>query len=187
MQEDITKALEVLQNGGTILYPTDTIWGIGCDATNSKAISKIYKIKYRQQNKLLTIMANSVEMIANYVEDVPDIALELIESYKEPITIVYDKARNLPKNLVPDDGSIGIRIPKSEFCLELIRQLGKPISSTSANISGDSEPLSFSKINPEIKDAVDYICTTNKMYFYSSKPSTVLKVTTDGQMQIIRS
>jgi L-threonylcarbamoyladenylate synthase len=187
MQEDLSKALEVLKSGGTILYPTDTIWGIGCDATNSKAISKIHKIKFGQISKTLIILASSIEMIQEYVEHVPEIAIEMIQTYKDPLTVIYDKARNLPKNLIGDDGSIAVRIPGNEFCVKLIEMLGRPITSTSANFNGDPAPIAFSKISTGIKEAVDYICKTDQMVFTTSKPSTIIKVKDDGQMQIIRS
>jgi L-threonylcarbamoyladenylate synthase len=186
MQDDLKKALEVLQNGGTILYATDTIWGIGCDATNAKAIEKIYKIKFRTAEKSLIILADSMNMIEKYVAEIPELAKELVVSYKAPLTIIYNKARKLPKNLVPKDGTIAIRIPKDEFCIKLIGMLGKPITSTSANLSGDPNPLTFSKVSPKIKEAVDYICTTNQLRVDTVKPSTILKVNTDGQIQILR-
>ena len=186
MEDDLKKALEVLQNGGTILYPTDTIWGIGCDATNSKAIDKIYKIKFRTAEKSLIILADSINMIEKYVQEVPDLTKELVESYKDPLTIIYSKARNLPKNLIPDDRTIAIRIPKDEFCIKLIGMLGKPITSTSANLSGNPTPVSFSKVNTKIKEAVDYISTTNQFRVNTIKPSTILRVTDDGQIQILR-
>jgi L-threonylcarbamoyladenylate synthase len=187
MQEDLDIALEVLSNGGIILLPTDTVWALGCNATNSRAITRLYKIKFRLLRKPLTIMAENTDMIKKYVENVPDIAIELNETYKDPLTIVYDQAKNLPKILIPYDGSIAIRIPRKEFCLNLIRRLGHPLIATSANFSGDPPPLVFSKISSGIKDAVDYICTTDQTIFNSSKPSAIIKVKDDGQMQIIRS
>jgi len=186
MQDDLKKALEVLEKGGTILYPTDTIWGIGCDATNPRAIQKVCSIKFRKPQKSLIILADSPEMIKNYVKEMPEIALEVIESYRDPITIIYNNARNLPKNLVPDDGTIAIRVPRDEFCIRLIGMLGKPITSTSANISGDPNPVSFSKVSPKIKEAVDYICTTHQKRVNTIKPSTIVKINDDGQMQILR-
>ena len=135
----------------------------------------------------MILLAENVSMIRNYVENLPEIALEVLDSYKEPLTIIYEKARNLPRNLVPDDGTIAIRIPRNDFCLQLIRMLGKPITSTSANISGDPSPVAFGKISNEIKDAVDYICNTNQTVLNSPKPSTIIKILDDGQMTIIRS
>jgi L-threonylcarbamoyladenylate synthase len=187
MQEDLDKAIEVLQSGGTILYPTDTIWAIGCDATNQKAVNKIYKIKFRQASKSLIIFAENIDMIKQYVVKVPDVAVEMIESYKGALTIIYENARNLPKNLVPEDGTIAIRIPDQKFCLQLLNRLGKPITSTSANFSGEPSPISFSKINTGIKEAVDYVCLTDQSVFNSSKPSAIIRVQEDGQIQIIRS
>lgn len=186
MQDDIKTALEVLQKGGTILYPTDTIWGIGCDATNAKAVEKVYKIKYRSPQNSLILLANSPEMISKYVVEIPDLALEIIQSIKDPITIIYGKVRNLAKNLIPSDGTIAIRIPRDEFCLELINAFGKPITSTSANLSGDPNPLSFGKVNQKIKDEVDYVCTSNHSRINAPKPSIIVKINEDGQMQIIR-
>ncbi len=187
MDHDLEKALEVLQKGGTILYPTDTIWGIGCDATNSRAVDKIYRIKFRKPQKSLILLASSVEMIERYVNHMPEVALELVNSFKDPLTIIYENARNLPKNLVPDDNTIAIRIPQNDFCKKLVSMFGKPITSTSANISGDPAPLTFSKINPRIKEAVDYICSTNQDIINIPKPSTIIKLSKDGQIQIIRS
>jgi L-threonylcarbamoyladenylate synthase len=187
MQVDLDKAIEVLQSGGTILYPTDTIWGLGCDATNSKAVNKIFKIKLRPVSKSLIILAENIDMIRKYVEKVPEIAIEMIESYKGSLTIIYEGARNLPKSLIAADGTIAIRIPDQKFCLNLIHGLGKPIVSTSANYSGEPPSISFSKINPKIKEAVDYVCTTDQAVFNSSKPSTIIRVQEDGQIQIIRS
>lgn len=169
------------------MYPTDTIWGLGCDATNAKAVNRIYKIKFRRPEKSLILLANSVEMIREYVSKVPDIAIEIIETFKGPLTIIYDQAKNLPRNLVPDNGTIAIRIPKHEFCLRLIGLLGKPITSTSANISVDASPISFSKVDRKIVEAVDYVCETGQGAFETAKPSTIIKVTEDGNMQIIRS
>lgn len=186
MQDDIKKAVEVLQKGGTILYPTDTIWGIGCDATNAKAVEKIYKLKFGAPQKSLMILASSPEMVARYVAEVPDLALEIISTIKDPITIVYEKARNLAKNLIPAEGTIAIRIPRDAFCTELIELFGKPITSTSANLAGDPNPLSFGKINQQIKDAVDYICTSHQGRVNPPKPSTIVKINMDGQMQIVR-
>lgn len=186
MQDDLKKATEVLQKGGTILYSTDTIFGIGCDATNARAIDRVCKIKFRKPQKSLIILADSMEMIKEYVKDVPEIAHELAESYRDPITIIYSNAKRLPKNLIPDDGTIAIRIPKDEFCLKLIKMLGKPITSTSANISGEPNPVSFKSISSKIKEAVDYICTTNQQRVNTTKPSTIVKVNHDGQIQILR-
>lgn len=187
MQEDLEKALEVLKSGGTILYPTDTFWGLGCDATNTKAINKLYKIKFRQTYKSLIILAQDIEMVKHYVAKVPDIAIEMIHSFKGPLTIIYENAINLPKNLIPDDGTIAIRIPDQQFCQQLLKMMGRPVVSTSANISGETSPISFSKISPAIKQAVDYICTSDQQVFHSSKPSTIIRVLNDEQIQILRS
>jgi L-threonylcarbamoyladenylate synthase len=186
MQDDLNKAVEVLRSGGTILYPTDTLWGIGCDATNTRAVDKIYKIKFRTPQRSLVILADSYEMIARYVGKVPDVAIDLMESLNEPLTIIYDSARNLARNIIAEDGTIAIRVPKDEFCQQLIATFGKPITSTSANISGDPSPLSFGKINPKIKAEVDYICKSNQTSIHSLKPSTIVRINKDGHIEIVR-
>ncbi len=187
MQEDINKAIEVMRSGGTILYLSDTVWALGCDATDARAVNKIYKIKKRNIEIGMTILVDGPTMLGKYVEKVPDIAIELIESFKDPLTIVYEKARNLPKYLMRQNGTIAIRIPRNNFCLDLMQLLGKPITSTSANLSGDPTPLSFNQISQKIIDSVDYICKTNQRSVNAPKPSTIIKVHDDGQLQIIRS
>ena len=157
------------------------------NTSSALAIARVQKIKFRTPQKSLIILASNIEMITRYVEKIPDIAVDLIETYEKPLTIVYDKARNLPKNLVSDDGSIAIRIPRYEFCLQLITELGKPITSTSANISGEPTAHSFNKINQTVKDAVDYICTTDQQMVNAPKPSTIIRVYESGHMQILRS
>lgn len=187
MKNDLEKALEVLKNGGTILYPTDTIWGIGCDATNAKAVAKIYRMKFRKPQKSLILLAKDFEMIQKYVQYLPEISKEIVNTFNEPLTVIYDHARNLPKNLIPDDGTIGIRIPENDFCMQLLEQFGKPITSTSANISGEPSPVSFNRISTDIKQAVDYVCTTGQNEINAPRASTIVKIKEDGQMHILRS
>jgi len=184
--QDIEKSLEVLRSGGTLLYPTDTIWGIGCDATNQKAVQKIYSIKSRSEAKSLIILLDDFEKLSTYVEVVPEITQDLLASITNPVTIIYSNARRLAPNVVASDGTIAIRIVKDDFCKELIRQYGKPIVSTSANMSGFEAPAIYSQISDDIKDAVDYIVQYKQDYFTLAKPSTIIRLREDGMYTIIR-
>lgn len=186
IQEDIKKAVEVLEAGGTIIYPADTIWSLGCDATNPKAVEKIFKIKFRSRKNNMILLVSDQEMLRKYIKFVPDIATELMDSFQGPLTIVYDGAMNLPKKLLGEKGTVAIRIPKSPFCIEMIKKFEKPITSTSANLSGEINPVTFHKINPKIIDASDYICQSNRDFVNSPKPSTIIKVDKNGVMQVIR-
>lgn len=186
MNDIINKSIKVLKNQGTILYPTDTIWGIGCDATSSKAVEKIYRIKKRIPQKSFIILVNSIEMVKDYVEEFPSIANDIIKSVTEPLTIVYPKARKLAKNVMAKDKSIAIRIVQDSFCQELIAQYGKPIVSTSANEAGEESPLTFSKITDEIKSKVDYIVPQEMESLSHTKPSTIIKLSGDTEFEILR-
>ncbi len=186
MTEIITKTIEVLESSGTIIYPTDTIWGIGCDATNFEAVSNVYSIKKRAESKSMLILVNSQEMLNKYVKSVPNIAYELINVIQGPLTIVYPNGKNLAKNLFAPDGSIGIRISKSDFCNELIETFNKPIVSTSANIAGIKNPLGFFDIANEIKEAVDYIVPLNLEQLSPRRSSDIIKVKMSGEIEIIR-
>ena len=183
---DLQHALKALRSGGSILYPTDTIWGLGCDATNEKAVENIYRIKQRVESKSLIILVNSFDQIANYIEKVPDVAYDLLKCIENPVTVIYSNARNLAPNVVADDGTIGIRIVKEEFCIELIRQLGRPIVSTSANISNEPAPVTFSHISQEILNNVDYVVKYKQDTFSQSKPSTIIRLLESGEYVIIR-
>jgi len=184
--DDIEKAIFVMNKGGIILYPTDTVWGIGCDATNLKATARIYKLKKRKEAKSMILLVSDTDMLKEYVNDIPDIAWDLINSFQQPTTIIYPSAKNIAKNMMGADGSIAIRIVKDEFCKQLVTLFGKPIVSTSANISGIPAPLLFNKISEEIKKSVDYIVTTGQDKINQLKPSTILKLHSDGEFQIIR-
>jgi len=186
MEEDILKSLEVLQKGGIILYPTDTIWGIGCDATNSKAVEKIYQLKKRVDNKSMLVLVDSDARIDRYVNDVPDIAWQLLEMADKPLTIIYPNAKNLPFNLVADDGSIGIRVAKDEFCQKLIGKFRKPIVSTSAKISSQPSPKNFAAITAEIISGVDYVVKLKQNSANNTKPSSIIRLGTGGLFEIIR-
>ncbi|WP_312206506.1 L-threonylcarbamoyladenylate synthase [Epilithonimonas hominis] len=182
---DFTQALEILQSGGTILYPTDTIWGIGCDATNPEAVKKIFDIKKREQNKSLIILVESEKRLQDLV-DVPEMAWQIIDLSEKPVTIVYENPKNLPKELLAEDGSIGIRIVKNDYCKKLISKLNKPLVSTSANLSGQKSPMKFSDISEEIKNSVDYIVEDNQDKVSEFSGSSVIKVWNNNQIKILR-
>jgi len=186
MNDEIKKVVQVLRNGGVILYPTDTIWGIGCDATNEAAVAKVYEIKKRVDSKAMLILLDDAKFLHGYVETVPDIAFSLIEVADKPTTIIYDNAQRLAENLIAEDGSIGIRVTSDEFCRRLIEKFGKAIVSTSANISGKPSPANFSEISNDIKNAVDYIVTHRQNENMKAKPSSIIKLGVGGQISIIR-
>lgn len=186
MDKAITKSVEILKNGGTILYPTDTIWGIGCDATNSKAIQKILKIKNRPKNFSFIILVEKAPRINYYVEEIPDITWDLLSGFDLPVTVIYPKAKNLAKNVVAKDGSIGIRVVKDEFCQKVIAKLGKPIVSTSANLTGEQSPVMFKDISDEIKKQVDYVVPIHQDKLSKTKASTIIKLKLNGEFDIVR-
>lgn len=185
-EEDIARSIVVLKNGGTILYPTDTIWGIGCDATNPKAVEKVYALKQRAESKSLIILVDSFDKISSYVEKVPEVASDLVSNIESPLTIIYSSARNLAPNVIATDGTIAIRVVNEEFCRQLIARFGKPIVSSSANIAGDSTPLTFSSIGKEIVKNVDYVVNLKRDIFNRSKPSTIIRLLENGEFTIIR-
>ena len=186
MNDDIKKACDVMQAGGLILYPTDTIWGIGCDATNPQAVQKVFDLKQRADNKALLVLLDSPSKLDFYVSEVPDIAWDLIEMSLEPLTIIYSQGRNLASNLISSDGSIGIRITKEEFSKSLCERFRKPIVSTSANISGMPSPANFSEIAEEIRRGVDYIVRFRQEDTSKAAPSHILKLGAGGLVKIIR-
>jgi L-threonylcarbamoyladenylate synthase len=186
MIADIEKCYKVLLKGGLILYPTDTIWGIGCDATNAKTVDKVYEIKMRAETKSMIILLDDIIKLDLYVEKVPTIAYDLIDKYDVPLTIIYPKAKNLAKNVIAKDGSIAIRIVKDEFCKRLINLFSKPIISTSANISREETPLTFSKIPDSIKNNVDYIVKYGQNKPGLFKASTIIKISERGDFKTVR-
>jgi L-threonylcarbamoyladenylate synthase len=185
LANEIIKALQVLKQGGIILYPTDTVWGIGCDATNPEAIEKIYTLKKRNDSKSLVCLVADDIMLKKYVKKIPEAAFSIFEVSEKPITIIYDQAQNLANNLIAKDGSIAIRIPDDAFCYQLIRKFNSAIVSTSANISGETTPKSFKEIPNEILKGVDYIVDlpSGKK---QKKPSSIIKLSNDGKVQVIR-
>ncbi|MBQ3608053.1 MAG: threonylcarbamoyl-AMP synthase [Bacteroidales bacterium] len=197
MITEIQKALEVLRKGGIILYPTDTVWGIGCDATDPVAVAKVYEIKKRADSKSLVLLASDMDMICRYVKEVPEMAVQLVEVNDKPMTIIYpgavaggpeDKASKgcLAFNTVAEDGTVGIRIPMMDFCQQLVARLGRPVVSTSANISGEPTPKKFAEISPEIREAVDHIVDPGLERGATGRSSSIIKVGLDYSIEIIR-
>ncbi|MBO4635161.1 MAG: threonylcarbamoyl-AMP synthase [Bacteroidales bacterium] len=196
-EEILSEALRVLRAGGTILYPTDTVWGLGCDATNPEAVARIFEIKQRPDAKSLVLLASDLDMVAKYVKEVPSIAVDLVEVNDAPMTIIYPGAIageagqpgdrwHLAWNAVAADGSVGIRIPLAPWCRQLVYKLGRPLVSTSANISGEPTPQRFSEIPQEIKDAVDFVVPPSVDTDSTGKASQILKVGLRGEIEIIR-
>ena len=185
LKEEVFKATEILKKGGIILYPTDTIWGIGCDATDAKAVQRIYELKQREDNKSMLVLLDDAGKIASYA-DVPEIALQLIEVSNKPTTIIYPNARNPAANLINADQTIGIRITEEAFSKALLFRFRKPLVSTSANISGQPSPACFADISEEIKNAVDYIVDFRRQETRPCSPSSIIKLGMDGSIQILR-
>ncbi|MBI9067705.1 MAG: threonylcarbamoyl-AMP synthase [Salinivirgaceae bacterium] len=187
MQEDIKKALEVLRNGGVILYPTDTIWGIGCDATNKEAVQRIYEIKKRKDNKSMIVLVDSVGRLTNYIDEIPDIAYDLMEVSDKPLTVILEGAKNLAENVINQkDKSIGVRLVNEVFCQRLIQQLKKPIVSTSANISSESSAKTFAEISDEIIKQVDFVVNYRQDDALKCNPSGIIKISKNGEIKVIR-
>lgn len=185
VKEEIKRALEVLKNGGVILYPTDTIWGLGCDATNSNAVERIYAIKKRSDHKSMLVLLEDAGKIASYA-DVPDIALDLIQVADKPTTIIYPKAKRIAPELIAEDGSIGIRITQEEFTAALLHRFNRPIVSTSANISGTPAPRFYEEISEDIRQSVDYIVDYRRNEHQIASPSSIIKIGMKGEIEIIR-
>ena len=185
LKEEIGKTLEVLKKGGVILYPTDTIWGLGCDATNAEAVKRIYDIKQRSDHKSMLVLLEDAGKIASYA-DVPDIALDLIEVADKPTTIIYPNAKRLAPNLIAEDGTIGIRITQEEVPHSRLTRFNRPLVSTSANISGEPSPRCFDEISSAICEAVDYIVAYRRNDHKPSSPSAIIKLGMRGEIEIIR-
>lgn len=200
--QSIQEAVKVLKSGGVILYPTDTIWGIGCDATSPEAVARVYEIKRRPDSKSLVLLASDMDMVARYVREIPSIAVDLVEVNDRPMTLIYPEgiAGEAPKdgqkavadrhllayNTIAEDGSVGMRVPLVDFCKDLVSRLGRPLVSTSANISGEPSPRTFDEIPQEIKDAVDYILEPSLEKESTGLASQIIKVGMDSTVQIIR-
>jgi len=184
--DDVMNALRVLRAGGVILYPTDTVWGLGCGATNALAVRKVFDIKQRDDSRSLIILVNSVSMLERYVVDPPEVALQMAEWSQKPLTIVYDRGRSLAEGVASADGSVGVRICSDPFCDELITAFRKPIVSTSANISGTDAPALFDEISQEVINAADYVCLYKQYDRSRSSASSVIKVSANGAVKILR-
>ncbi len=187
INKEVHRAGKEVLSGGIILYPTDTIWGLGCDAQNRDSIQRIYRIKQRTDSKGMLVLVNSIAMLEKYVVTLPPKAMELLERAEKPTTIIYPGGRNLAINLLAPDGSIGIRISKDPFCKQLIEFTGRPIVSTSANISGDPSPALFSQVKSKIREQVDYVVDWRQDELSPSAPSVIIKLEKDGSITTLRS
>lgn len=185
-QDDIKKAVEIMKNGGVILYPTDTVWGIGCDATNAEAVAKVYKIKQRDDSKALICLVDSDARLQRYVRNAPEVAWNVMELATKPTTVIFDEAVNLAHNLIAEDGSIAMRITNEEFSKELCYRFQKPIVSTSANISGQPAAQNYCDISEELLNAVDYVCFSRRQEHKPHTPSSIIKIKNNGEIDIIR-
>ena len=186
IKQDLQLAVECMKKGGIILYPTDTIWGIGCDAKNPEAVKKIYDLKKRADKKSMLVLVDNIKTLQNIIEDIPEVAFDLIDLSSQPLTIIYDNGRNLAPNLIADDGSIGIRVTNEIFSKELCHLMRGAVVSTSANISGEKSPSTFSDISQEIKSGVDYIVKYRQNDNSKTSPSHIIKLTDSGVVKIIR-
>ncbi|NRT11910.1 L-threonylcarbamoyladenylate synthase [Flavobacterium sp. 14A] len=185
LNDEIQKAFEVIKDGGIILYPTDTVWGIGCDATNPEAVAKIYKLKQRAETQSMIVLMNGERMMYNVFNDIPEVAWQILDFSENPTTLVLDNPRNVAANIIATDKTLGVRIIKEPFCFKLLERMKKPLVSTSANISGQPTPKSFKEINPEIIKGVDYVVNLQRDKI-AGKPSTIIKLTSDSQVKVIR-
>jgi L-threonylcarbamoyladenylate synthase len=185
-EDDIRQAVEVLRRGGVILYPTDTVWGIGCDATNAEAVARVYAIKHRDDSKAMICLVDSAARLQRYVRDVPDVAWDLIELAVRPTTVILDGASGLAPNLIAADGSIAMRVTREPFSHELCYRFQKALVSTSANISGEPAAQNYCDISPEILEAVDYVCFSRRQEHRPHQPSSIIKLSQNGEVTIIR-
>jgi|SRR5690554_829342 len=185
ISKEVHQAFEVIKNGGIILYPTDTVWGIGCDATNEEAVKKIYNLKKRTEDKSMIILVNSDRLLYQVFSNIPPVAFDILDCAEKPTTLVLDNPKNIAKNLISGDNSLGIRIVTEPFVFKLIERMKRPLVSTSANISGDATPTRFSEISPEIVSGVDYVVQVNH-HKVCKNSSTVIKLTNDAQVKILR-
>ncbi len=185
INQELQNAFQVIQNGGIILYPTDTVWGIGCDATNAEAVKKIYALKQREESKSMIVLMNGEKMMYNVFKEIPETAWQILDLSEKPTTLILDNPRNVAANIIADDKTLGVRIVKEPFCFKLMERMKRPLVSTSANISGMFTPKSFKEISPEIIKGVDYVVNLHHEKI-CDKPSTIIKLTNDSQVKIIR-
>jgi L-threonylcarbamoyladenylate synthase len=186
LRDEVAKAFKVVQEGGIILYPTDTIWGIGCDAANTEAVQRIYRLKQRDEAKSMIILVDTDNKLASYVQEVPELAYTLIEYAENPLTLIMPGARNISPALIAGDGSIGIRVSSHPFCRALIQRLRRPLVSTSANVSGKPSPQYFAQIEQEIIDGVDYVVDVDQHSMEIKNPSTIMKLSPNGRFEFLR-
>jgi L-threonylcarbamoyladenylate synthase len=182
---EVHKAFEIISNGGIILYPTDTVWGIGCDATNADAVAKIYNLKQRAETQSMICLMNGEKMMYNVFKEIPEVAWQIIDLSEKPTTLILDNPRNVAPNIIAIDKTLGIRLVKEPFCFKLMERMKKPLVSTSANISGQPTPNSFKEISQEIINGVDYVVNLNREKV-GGKPSTIIKLGNDSQVKVIR-
>jgi L-threonylcarbamoyladenylate synthase len=185
LNSEVHKAFEVIQSGGIILYPTDTVWGIGCDATNAEAVKKIYALKQREETKSMIVLMNGEKMMYNVFKDIPETAWQILDLSEKPTTLILDNPRNVAANIIAEDKTLGVRMVKEPFCFKLMERMKRPLVSTSANISGMFTPKSFKEIDPEIIKGVDYVVNLHHEKI-CDKPSTIIKLSLDNQVKIIR-
>lgn len=186
MQEQVNKAVEVLRGGGIILYPTDTVWGIGCDSTNAEAVAKIYALKRSENKKAMIVLCNSLDMVVRYIKRPLTVAMDLMEVADSPLTVIMPGAAGVAQNLIPDEGSLAVRVANHDFCLALTRRLGRPVVSTSANISGEQTPANFGDISREIIDGVDMVIDPRFEGKPTRQPSSIIHFNGDESFKIIR-
>lgn len=186
MNDDIKQALEVLQKGGVILYPTDTVWGIGCDATNSAAVAKVYEIKRRAESKSMIVLFDCVQRADGYLEKIPEVAYDMMDLSDKPLTLILDGAKNVADNLIAEDGTIGVRVTAEQFSQQLCARFKRPIVSTSANISGEPTPAIYDEISADIVSAVDYVVKYRQDDTSRRKPSSIIRLQNNGTVKIIR-
>jgi L-threonylcarbamoyladenylate synthase len=186
MQSEINKAIEFLKNGNTILYPTDTVWGLGCDVTNASAVKKIFEIKKRVDHKAMIVLISEIGQLYDYVHKIPEIAWDMVDFAEKPLTVIYPKGKGVAAELLGEDGSIAIRLVRDEFCKRLISKFRRAIVSTSANLSGDPTPAKFTEINPAVLSQVDYVVNWRQQETSASKPSTIVKLELNGEIKFIR-
>lgn len=185
MTEEINNALKVLKQGGIIVYPTDTIWGIGCDATNPEAVQRIYELKQRAETKSMICLVSDFKMLNQHIEEVPEVAYDILKYANKPTTVIYDRPRRVAENVIASDNTLAIRVVREKFCNQLIKKFRKPIVSTSANISGEPSALTFKEISEDILKGVDYVVNLQRDK-KSTKASSIIKLSRDGMVKIIR-
>jgi L-threonylcarbamoyladenylate synthase len=186
LNDEVARALAVLKRGGIILYPTDTLWGIGCDATNAAAVERIYALKRRDDRKSMLVLTDKLDNVARYADRIPDVAWQLLEVADRPLTLILPAARGVAENLVPEEGTIGIRVPGHEFCKKLIYKLNRPLVSTSANVAGQPSPATFSEISREIREGVDHVVSAAVEGRPTRRASSIIQLGAGGEIKIIR-